>query len=241
MPTYSSKQVELKIVYYGPAMCGKTTNLQQIHELIRSPNRGKLMSMSNVKDDRTIFFDLLPLQVPFGNGYKLSAKLYTVPGQVAYNHTRKLVLQNVDGLVFVADSQRSAAQANAYSFQNLQNNLRALRIDPAAVPLLVQFNKRDLPDVRPMEELEAVWKARGIPVCAASAVRCEGVMETLEGILRITFRALAEKAPLLKKYGLSEQVFMEKVRKNFEPQEGVGGTPPGAPPTAPASSAPVPG
>lgn len=233
MPTYSSKQVELKIVYYGPAMCGKTTNLQQIHALIRANSRGKLMSMSNVKDDRTIFFDLLPLQVPFGNGYKLSAKLYTVPGQVAYNHTRKLVLQNVDGLVFVADSQRTAAQANAYSFQNLQNNLRALRIDPNSVPLLVQFNKRDLPDVRPMEELESVWKARGIPVCAASAVRCEGVLETLEGILRITFRALAEKAPLLKKYGLSEKLFIEQVRKNFEPHQA-----PAGPQTAPATPAP---
>lgn len=217
MPTYSAKHIELKIVYYGPALCGKTTNLQRVHEMLRSDLRGKLISMSNVKDDRTIFFDLLPIQVKFGDGYTLSAKLFTVPGQVAYNHTRKLVLQNVDGLVFVADSQRTQAKANAYSFQNLQNNLRALQIDPDAIPLVMQFNKRDLTDVRPMAELEAAWKARGVPVTASSAVTGEGIMETLEEVLRVTFRAFADRQPLLKKFGLTEENFIRSVRENFTP------------------------
>ncbi len=217
MPTFTSRGVEVKVVYYGPALCGKTTNLQQIHGLIRADLRGKLMSMSNVKDDRTIFFDLLPVQVPLGGGYGFSAKLYTVPGQITYTQTRKLVLQNVDGLVFVADSQRSQARANGESFEDLQRNLRDLHIDPASVPLVVQFNKRDLPDVRPMAELEAAWKARGVPVLAATASAREGVVETLEEILRLTFRSLAERVPTLRKLGVSEASFLAGVRRNFVP------------------------
>ena len=124
MPTITGREIDLKIVYYGPARCGKTTNLQQIYKMMKQEYRGKLMAMENVKDDRTIFFDLLPLKVPVGRGFTLSSKLYTVPGQVAYNNTRKIVLQNVDAVVFVADSQRSATAANAYSFQNLCNNLK---------------------------------------------------------------------------------------------------------------------
>ena len=134
MTSFSGKTIELKVVYYGPARCGKTTNLQQVHELLKPAYRGKLMSMSNVKDDRTIFFDLLPIRVPFGRGYHMSAKLYTVPGQVAYNNTRKLVLQGVDGIVFVADSQATSATANAYSFQNLTNNLKEAKLDLKEIP-----------------------------------------------------------------------------------------------------------
>jgi signal recognition particle receptor subunit beta len=219
LPTFTSRLVDIKIVYYGCALCGKTTNLQRIHSLIRSDLRGKLMSMSNVKDDRTIFFDLLPIQVPLGGGYRLSAKLYTVPGQTSYSHTRKLVLQNVDGIVFVADSQREMARANGESFQDLQRNLRDLKIDPATLPMVVQFNKRDLPDVRPMAELEAAWKARGIPVLAASAMRSEGVVETLEAVLLATFRGLVERVPLMRRLGLSEETFLSGVRRNFAPEE----------------------
>jgi signal recognition particle receptor subunit beta len=212
----SDREIELKLVYYGPALCGKTTNLQQVHEMMRASSRGKLMSLENVKDDRTIFFDLLPIKVPLGNGFTISAKIYTVPGQVAYNNTRKIVLQNVDGVVFVADSQRSAASANAYSFQNLGNNLKELKIDPDSVPLVVQFNKRDLPDVRPMSELEPGWKARGVPVFAAAAVRREGVMTTLEGILRLSFRNISEKIPTVRKFGMTEDQFLKDIMKNFE-------------------------
>jgi signal recognition particle receptor subunit beta len=216
MPTISGREIDLKIVYYGPARCGKTTNLQQIYKMMKQEYRGKLMAMENVKDDRTIFFDLLPIKVPVGRGFTLSSKLYTVPGQVAYNNTRKVVLQNVDGVVFVADSQRSATAANAYSFQNLCNNLKELKIDPDQVPLVVQFNKRDLSDIRPMSELETAWKARGVPVCAAAAVKREGVMTTLESVLRTTFRHLTEKMPVVKSYGLNEETFLENVMNNFE-------------------------
>jgi signal recognition particle receptor subunit beta len=212
----SNREIELKIVYYGPALCGKTTNLQQIHTMMKPSNRGKLMSLENVKDDRTIFFDLLPIKVPLGNGFTISAKLYTVPGQVAYNNTRKIVLQNVDAVVFVADSQRTAASANAYSFQNLCNNLKELKIDSETVPLVVQFNKRDMPDVRPMAELEAAWKERGVPVFAATAIRRDGVMTTLEGVLRVTFRSISEKIPMVKKYGMTEDQFLRDIMKNFD-------------------------
>ena len=215
MPTFSKGLIDVKVVYYGPAMCGKTTNLQQIHSLIRPDLRGKLMSMSNVKDDRTIFFDLLPVQVPLGGGSRLSAKLYTVPGQMTYAHTRKLVLQNVDGIVFVADSQRDMAHQNGESFQDLARNLRDLQVVLESVPLVVQFNKRDLPDVRPMAELEAAWKARGVPVLPASAARGDGVLETLEQVLRLTFRSLVERVPLVRKLGVSEEAFLASVRRNF--------------------------
>src|SRR5436190_15170879 len=114
----AGKEIELKLVYYGPALSGKTTNLQQVYGMMKPEHRGRLMSLENLKDDRTIFFDLLPLQVPVGNGFTISAKLYTVPGQVAYDNTRKIVLQNVDAVVFVADSQRTQGASNAYSFQN---------------------------------------------------------------------------------------------------------------------------
>ncbi|MEM7246451.1 MAG: hypothetical protein AAF533_13960 [Acidobacteriota bacterium] len=216
MPLFRGKQIELKLVYYGPAMCGKTTNLEQLHELLKPELRGKLMSMNNVRDDRTIFFDLLPLNVPFGNGYTLSAQLYTVPGQVAYNHTRKMVLQGVDGLVFVADSQPSAVKANAFSFQNLMNNLEELKVDGKSMPLVVQFNKRDLPGVRPMEELTAAWKARGVPCYPAIASKGEGVLETLVGALRKTFRAVVRSVPQVHKAGLNERAFLQHVLVNFQ-------------------------
>jgi signal recognition particle receptor subunit beta len=215
MPTFAGRRIELKLVYYGPAKCGKTTNLQQIHTLLAPQHRGRLMSMANVKDDRTIFFDLLPIMVPLAKGRSLSTKLYTVPGQVAYNSTRKLVLQNVDGIVFVADSQRTKAEENAQSFANLNQNLTALKMDPKTLPLVVQFNKRDLPDLKPMPELEAAWKSRGVPVTAAAAVRGEGVMETLLAIMRLMFRRLDEKVGR-GTLGVTEEVFLGNVLRNFE-------------------------
>ena len=212
----ANREVEIKVVYYGPALSGKTTNLKQIYGMMRESSRGRLMSLENIKDDRTIFFDLLPIKVPVGNGFTLSAKLYTVPGQVAYDNTRKVVLQNVDAVVFVADSQQSASSANAYSFQNLCNNLKELKVDPDTLPLVVQFNKRDLPDVRPMSELEEAWKRRGVPVYAAAAIRRDGVMSTLEGVLRVSFRAVARSIPVLKSQGLTEDNFLKNVMANFE-------------------------
>ena len=133
--------------------------------------------------------------MPVANGFTISAKIYTVPGQVAYANTRKVVLQNVDAVVFIADSQRNATSANAWSFQDLGNNLKELKVEVENLPLVVQFNKRDLPDIRPMKELEEAWKARGMPVYAASAIRRDGVMSTLEGILRLLYRNLAGPCP----------------------------------------------
>ena len=147
-----SKFIVGKIVYYGPGQCGKTTNLQQVNQ--RSPHAKQLMSLAT-EGDRTIFFDFMPLDVGKIRGIDVQFKLYTVPGQVKYNRTRKMVLKDVDGVVFVADSQREMLEANLESLQNLRDNLSELGVDPDGVPLVLQYNKRDLPNLLTVEELDA--------------------------------------------------------------------------------------
>ena len=146
----AEREITVKVVYYGPALSGKTTNLQQLHALVDKDARGKMLTLDTA-DDRTLYFDFLPIQFGTQNGFSVKIKLFTVPGQVMHKSTRKVVLAGADAVVFVADSQRSAASANAYSWRDMEANLKSNGIDFEQIPKVVQFNKRDLPDVKPLE------------------------------------------------------------------------------------------
>lgn len=185
-------QMTVKVVYYGPGLCGKTTNLQYIYNHTAPKSRGEMVSLET-KSDRTLFFDLLPLEVGTIAGFKTKIQLYTVPGQVFYNTTRKLVLKGVDGIVFVADSQRPMLPSNIESLANLETNLLELGITMDSVPMVLQYNKRDLNDVCSMEELEAQLNARGVPAVESSALSGQGVFETLRAISRHTLGALKKQ------------------------------------------------
>lgn len=184
----ATRELQVKIVYYGPAMGGKTTNLVQIHDHVQTAagNKGKLVSLAT-SSDRTLFFDFLPIEAVSIRGFRTKFQLYTVPGQVIYNTTRQLVLRGVDGIVFVADSQYEKMAENVESFQNLQDNLRSLKMDLDDIPYVLQYNKRDLPNAAPVEYLEFVLNNREVqvPSITASASRCEGVFETLNMITRL--------------------------------------------------------
>ena len=189
----SSKEIQVKIVYYGPALCGKTTNLVKVHENVQtSGDKGKLVSLANQTSDRTLFFDFLPIEAMSIKGYKTKFQLYTVPGQVIYNTTRQLVLRGVDGIVFVADSQYDKMSENVESFTNLEENLRALRLNLADIPYVLQYNKRDLPNVAPVEYLDFLLNNREVqvPSFEAAAPKCEGVFETLNMITRMLLHKL---------------------------------------------------
>ena len=184
----ATKELQVKIVYYGPAMCGKTTNLVQVHDHVQTAqgSKGKLISLAT-NSDRTLFFDFLPIEAMAIKGFKTKFQLYTVPGQVIYNTTRQLVLRGADGIVFVADSQYEKMPENVESFQNLQDNLRSLKLDLDEIPYVLQFNKRDLPNAAPVEYLEFLLNSRDVqvPTFSATAHRCEGVFETLNMITRM--------------------------------------------------------
>lgn len=183
----AAKELQIKIVYYGPGMGGKTTNLVQLHDHVQtgSGQKGKLVSLAT-SSDRTLFFDFLPIEAMTIKGFKTKFQLYTVPGQVIYNTTRQLVLRGVDGIVFVADSQYEKMPENVESFQNLAENLKTLRISLDEIPYVLQYNKRDLPDVAPVEYMEFLLNNRDmqVPSFTASASKCEGVFETLNMITR---------------------------------------------------------
>ena len=183
----AAKELQVKIVYYGPALCGKTTNLIKVHENVQSAEqKGKLVSLAT-SSDRTLFFDFLPIEAMAIKGFKTKFQLYTVPGQVIYNTTRQLVLRGVDGIVFVADSQYDKMSENVESFANLEENLRAQKLNLADIPYVLQYNKRDLPDVAPIEYMEFALNNKDVQVPAfeASAHKCEGVFETLNMLTRM--------------------------------------------------------
>jgi len=183
----ATKELQVKIVYYGPAMCGKTTNLVKVHENIQTAReKGKLVSLAT-SSDRTLFFDFLPIEAVSIKGFKTKFQLYTVPGQVIYNTTRQLVLRGVDGIVFVADSQYEKMAENVESISNLEDNLRTLKMNLADIPYVVQYNKRDLPNVAPVDYMEFLLNNREIqvPSFSATAHQCEGVFETLNMITRM--------------------------------------------------------
>src|SRR6188768_2397365 len=190
----ATKELQIKIVYYGPALCGKTTNLAQVHANVQTAtpeSKGKLVSLAT-SSDRTLFFDFLPIETMAIKGFKTKFQLYTVPGQVIYNTTRQLVLRGVDGVVFVADSQYDKMEENVKSFQNLQENLRCLKLNIDEIPYVLQYNKRDLPNVAPVEYLDFVLNNRDVqvPSFAAAAHKCEGVFETLNMITRMLLHKL---------------------------------------------------
>lgn len=184
----SINEMTLKIVYYGPGLCGKTTNLQYIHKKANPQKRGKLLSIAT-ESDRTLFFDLLPMEVGNVKGMKVRLQLYTVPGQVFYDATRKLVLKGADGVVFVADSQQATKDANIESVRNLQTNLKANRLDPMKIPLVLQFNKRDLQNLLTPEEMynDVAYRddLKYFPSCALTG---KGVHETLKEIVTIVIK-----------------------------------------------------
>nr|MDQ5872731.1 GTPase domain-containing protein [Acidobacteriota bacterium] len=187
---YATMQMAAKIVYYGPGLCGKTTNLHHIYGRTAPDSRGEMVSLET-ETDRTLFFDLLPLDVGVISGFKTRVQLYTVPGQVFYNTTRKLVLKGVDGVVFVADSQRAMKEANLESFSNLRANLAEIGLNLDDLPLALQYNKRDLTTVLSVEELEADLNREGSHESyEASAILGQGVFETLKAISRLTLRSL---------------------------------------------------
>jgi len=171
-------EVTVKLVYYGPGLCGKTTNLEKIYGNPKLDNKGKMISMST-ETDRTLFFDFMPMELGTIAGQKVRVQLYTVPGQVFYDATRKLVLRGADGVVFVADSQSSMRDSNLDSLENLKTNLRINRIDPQKVALVFQYNKRDLPNVDSVETMNGYLNPNGVPIVEASAITGTGVTATL--------------------------------------------------------------
>ncbi len=210
-----TREITLKVVSYGPAHSGKTTNLQQIHKLLAQAARGKMVKL-DTQDDRTLYFDFLPVEFGVEGDYKIKLKLFTVPGQVMHRSTRRIVLAGADAVAFVADSQRSAASANAYSYRDLETNLRANGIDTNTIAQVVQFNKRDLPDIKPLEEVREAWKGTGIPTVPAAALKGEGVIETFEALLRRLFQQLDRRLSFGSKFGLTEETFCEGLMVHFQ-------------------------
>jgi signal recognition particle receptor subunit beta len=186
---HATREMTAKIVYYGPGLCGKTTNLMVIFDKLDPKQKGKMLSLAT-KTDRTLFFDLLPVDIGKVGAFNLKIQLYTVPGQVFYNETRKLVLKGADAVVFVADSQPSMIDSTRESFANLMENLEQNNIDPNDTPIVIQFNKRDLPGVLPVEQLQEALGFDGYPYTEASALKGEGVMETFNLVSKITAKHL---------------------------------------------------
>ena len=189
---YSTREITCKIVYYGPGRSGKTTNLQHVHAILPEETRGRIVSLAT-EMDRTLFFDFLPLDLGRISGFRVRFQLYTVPGQVYYDATRRLVLQGADGVVFVADSHPSRQEENVESFRNLQENLLKQGVDPRAVPVCIQYNKRDLPDAVPVASMERRINYRGDPALEASATTGEGVLETLRRASELVLAGLAAR------------------------------------------------
>ena len=181
---YAFKEISCKIVFYGPGLSGKTTNLQYVHQKIPPKTRGNLISLAT-DQDRTLYFDFLPVDIGRIHGFSTKFQLYTVPGQVYYNATRKLVLRGVDGLVFVADSQKSKMDENIESLQNLVENLSEYGYNIDKIPLVFQYNKKDLPDVNSAEELEAALNPKKLPYFEAVATQGSGVFDTLKCISKL--------------------------------------------------------
>ena len=185
----ATKELHVKIVYYGPAKSGKTTNLEQVHANVQTATpegRGKMVSLAT-SADRTLFFDFYPLEAAVIKGFKTKFQLFTVPGQVIYNTTRQLVLRGVDGIVFVADSQYDKMQENVESFQNMIENLKSLNLDLAEIPYVIQYNKRDMDNLAPTDFLEYLLNNQEVqvPSFEAAATNCTGVFETLNAITRL--------------------------------------------------------
>ena len=201
------KKIVVKIVYYGPALSGKTTNLMQLHDILNPAGCGELMTFET-KGDRTLFFDLLPLVVKSESGFRVKIKLFTVPGQVAHDATRKAVLSRADAVIFVADSQTSQAMSNFESFDNLEKNAGRVGLDFDNLPLVIQFNKRDLKDIISKQEVLDRWQPSELPITFSSALYGKGVKETFEIALKETYLKLDSIYGLKEKYSVVEDNFL---------------------------------
>ena len=219
MPDLSDDRLVVKIVYYGPALSGKTTNLMQLHDMVDSPLRGDLLTFET-KGDRTLFFDLLPMMVTSETGFKIKIKLFTVPGQVAHDATRKAVLSRADGVVFVADSQRDQAMSNFESFDNLEKNVGRVGLEFERLPLIIQYNKRDLTNILPKDEILKRWQCTKLPITFSTALRGQGVQETFAGILQETYRQLNRQYRLKERYRVEIKHFLAACPGNVNPAWG---------------------
>jgi signal recognition particle receptor subunit beta len=192
---YASREINCKIVYYGPGLCGKTTNLQFIYDKTNPNAKGKLISLAT-ETDRTLFFDFLPLELGNVRGFKTRFHLYTVPGQVFYDASRKLILKGVDGVIFVADSQVERMDANIESLRNLEANLKSQGYDLMAIPYVLQLNKRDLPNVAPVGEMKQKLVVKGEPVLEAIATHPQGigVFDTLKAVAKLVLQDLTKSS-----------------------------------------------
>ena len=190
---YSTKELTAKVVYYGPGLCGKTTNLQWIHEKTPIKHKGKMLSLAT-EADRTLFFDFLPIDLGTIRGMKTRIQLYTVPGQVFYNATRRMVLKGADCVVFVADSQVERMDANVEAIENLDANLKTQGYDLNSIPYVLQLNKRDLPNVAPIDEMKQLLMRREQPVFEAVAAKGPGVFETLKGVAKLVLQELTKSS-----------------------------------------------
>ncbi len=205
-----SREIALKVVYYGPALSGKTTNLQALFQKIDPKVRGRLMTL-DTKDDRTLFFDMMPVFFRTAAGVKVKLKLYTVPGQVMHESTRRIVLQGTDAVAFVADCRRSEAASTLAYWNNMLKNLEANGLDYRALPIVIQMNKRDLQDARTDEELADLRRVISPVVIPAVAIRAEGVLETLHALLQLTYRNLDRLVGLEKKWHITEEEFLGSI------------------------------
>jgi len=188
---YSSREINCKIVYYGPGLCGKTTNIQYVYNKVAPETKGKLITLAT-EMDRTLFFDFLPLELGTVKGFKTRFHLYTVPGQVYYDASRKLILRGVDGVVFVADSQSSRFDANIESLYNLHENLEDYKLAVEDIPFVIQYNKRDMPDIIGLEDLEQELNPEGYPSLEAVATKGVGVFDTLKTVAKGILQRLSK-------------------------------------------------
>jgi mutual gliding-motility protein MglA len=207
------QKIILKVVYYGPALSGKTTNLMQLHDQLNPEKRGELMSFET-KGDRTLFFDLLPVLVKSEEGFTIKIKLYTVPGQVAHDATRKAVLSRADAVVFVADSRLNQSMSNFESFDNLEKNAGRVGLDFENLPLVIQFNKRDLEDIVSEDDVLERWRPTGLPVTFTSALYGKGVKETFERILKQSYSRLDSIYRLKDTYSITMENFLMMTNAN---------------------------
>ena len=189
MINYASREINCKLVYYGPGLGGKTTNIEYVYNKVQPETRGKLISLAT-EQERTLFFDFLPVDLGSIRGFKTRFHLYTVPGQVYYNASRRLILKGVDGVVFVADSQPERMDANIASMQNLYENLAEYGYDPTTLPLVIQYNKRDVPSAVPLAELRLQINPDSLPDFEAVAISGQGVFNTLKAVSKMVLKTL---------------------------------------------------
>ena len=190
MINYASREINCKVVYYGAGLGGKTTNLEYVYSRVNPDTKGKMISLAT-ETERTLFFDFLPIDLGEIRGFRTRFHLYTVPGQVYYNASRRLILKGVDGLIFVADSQRSRLEANIEAMHNLYENMDSYGYDVETIPFVIQYNKRDLPDILPVEELRSVLNPLGVQDFEAIAIEGEGVFQTLSAVSKLVVKSLS--------------------------------------------------